>query len=125
MAQSIHLICRRVHGGGLKGVTKLEPAPRFRSVSWELSAANAAALVGGWVYFHPSKTVPSEMGGRIIAVEESGERTAHDAPEVAIIFEAAVEGRGQKWRGMGHSMAWTGGNVEADLPHERPASQSA
>jgi hypothetical protein len=30
-----------------------------------------------------------------------------------------VEAIGVPWRGQRHDMAWTGGLVEVDLPHER------
>jgi hypothetical protein len=36
----------------------------------------------------------------------------------SVLLEARAEGRGQCWRGAGHSMAWTGGLVDLSFAHE-------
>lgn len=80
--------------------------------------AEAEELVGGWVYFHPTKRARSEFGGIVRSIEPSGGVTARGDPEVAIILEARAEARDQRWRGKAHGMAWTGGLVPLMLPHE-------
>ncbi|HSU04226.1 MAG TPA: hypothetical protein VLI93_01515 [Acetobacteraceae bacterium] len=122
MANAIHLICRRDDSGRLTGLALYERPDVYRSIAWEISPEDAAALVGGWVYFHPKKAQVSEFGGRVLKVEEAGSATAYGRPEIALIVRSLVAGKGQKWRGTAHGMAWTGGLVETTLPHEQGAA---
>jgi hypothetical protein len=115
---AIHLRCAREAGGGLANLTFDKASGTYRSGSWNIRADDAASLVGGWLYLHEAKTVPSQFGGKILAVEPAGQAT--DAKEqVVLVVQPARQGRGQKWRGKGSMMAWSGGLVEPTLPHER------
>jgi hypothetical protein len=117
MAWSIHLICRYTDTG-LRGLTLVEKPSLFRSEAWELTTAEADILVGGWVYLHPTKAEGSAFGGKVMRVADAGSVTAHGRPEIALFIESSVKGKGQKWRGANYGMAWSGGVVKGDLPHE-------
>ncbi len=124
MPNCIHLVCRPDKTGTLTNLKSVRH-PIYRSETWELSRADAEALVGGWLYLHPTKASPSQFGGRVISVEESGHRTARGKPEYAFLVEARLEGKGRKWRGLSHAMAWTGGVVAGSHPHETAGQLSA
>src|SRR5215217_4270045 len=120
--KAIHFICRRdVDGINLNGVSVVQkgPSPIYRSCCWDISEPDAEALIGGWVYLHPKKTSLSEFGGRVLKFEAGQEwlDKAHQN-RVAFFLEASPRGKGQIWRGVDFSLAWTGGLVEAALPHE-------
>lgn len=118
MPKSIHLICERI-GARLKGLTVVDPkAGIYRSETWGISDVDAVDLLGGWIYFHPTKAAKSEFGGRIVRTELSGHLTHHGVPEIAIVFESKSEARDRKWRGASHGMAWTGGLVEMTYEFE-------
>ncbi len=118
MPKSIHLICKRV-GIGLKGLAPIDPkAGIYRSETWGISDVDAVDLLGGWIYFHPTKAAKSEFGGRIVRTELSGHLTHHGVPEIAIVFESKPDARDRKWRGASHGMAWTGGLVEMTYEFE-------
>jgi hypothetical protein len=119
MTKSIHLICRR-EGAGLLGLKLIDRDKHLhRSISWELSQADADEIVGGWVYFHPSKAAPSEFGGVVVHVEQMDKLSSHGNPEIAFILQFRTEARGQKWRGAAYGMAWCGGLVSKTLEHEQ------
>jgi len=119
MSQSIHLICRR-EGAGLKGIKQIDRVQQlYRSVSWELSEADAREIKGGWVYMHPSKSEPSYFGGVVMGVEQTDSLSSHGNPEIAIILQSRKEARGQKWRGASHGMAWWSGLVSKTFDHEQ------
>jgi hypothetical protein len=120
--KAIHFICRRdVDGINLNGVSVVQKGakPIYRSCCWDITTADAEALVGGWIYLHPKKTSPSEFGGRVLKFEAGQEwlDKAHQN-RIAFFLEARPEAKGQAWRGAGFSLAWTGGLVEVALPHE-------
>ena len=118
MPKAIHLICKRITTGSLDGLSLVTKPDLFRSISWGLTEDEVAALVDGWLYLHETKATPSQIGGRIERIEPSGLLTKLGKPEFAIVFRSTRPSRQQKWRGAAHGMAWTGGLVEADLPHE-------
>jgi hypothetical protein len=118
MSKSIHLICRR-DGIGLMGLSFDRETRMFRSVAWGLSQADANEIEGGWVYFHPTKDDRSEFGGFVKRVEPTEILSAGGKPDMAIILESRVEGRGQEWRGAKHAMAWWSGLVPKTLEHEQ------
>jgi hypothetical protein len=51
---------------------------------------------------------------------EAGQEWLGKAHEnrIAFFLEPSSAARGRSWRGADHSLAWTGGIVEASLPHE-------
>ena len=119
MVLSVHFICVR-EGTGLKGLIPVNRvAHLYRPCCWDLTSNEAESLVGGWIYLHPSKNEPSEFGGRITRFERIwDEGGAKRQDRVWFEFEAKPEGRGQKWRGQAHGMAYTSRPVAADLAHE-------
>lgn len=118
--KAIHLICRRKTDGHLEGLSFIGDG-MFESCCWVLGdSREAQSLVGGWAYLHPTgKTSPSEFGGVIRAVRPAVREGKAIKDGFTLVLEARREGRGQKWRGAAHGMAWTGGIVGAGLPHER------
>lgn len=114
---AIHVKCER-ESVGFRLMTKVGEG-LFRTCCWDFSAEQADALVGGWIYLHPvTKKRPSEFGGKITSCEITDNTEGYPG-RVAFVFEARPKGRGQAWRGQDHGMAWTGGLVPADLPHEQ------
>jgi hypothetical protein len=121
--KAIHFICKRdVDGINLNGVSVVErtPKPVYRTCCWDIPIKDAEALIGGWVYLHPKKAAPSEFGGRVIRFEAGQEwlGKAHEN-RIAFFIQASPQARGKAWRGADHSLAWTGGLIEAGLPHEQ------
>ena len=118
--KAIHLICRR-DGVSLKGLSRIEGKPAFyQSCCWALREADhPQSLVGGWVYLHPvSKSAPSEFGGKVHEVVAAHREGKSIEEGYILVIEAKPEGKNQKWRGAEHVMAWTGGVIDASLPHE-------
>jgi hypothetical protein len=91
----------------------------YKSCCWDITIADAEALIGGWIYLNPKKTKPSDFGGRILSFE-AGQKWKDKPHRNRIVFllEGRREARGQLWRGSDYGMAHTGGLVEAALPHE-------
>jgi hypothetical protein len=92
---AIHIICHRDDGGNLKGLSRITgKQPRYLSECWAIRDEEASQLLGGWVYFHPTKKKLSEFGGRILDMA-IGEREGAATP-LGIVFtlEAHNEGRG-------------------------------
>ena len=113
MSNALHLINRDDERGRPLNLDKVA-GDVWRTCCWMISAEDAAALVGGWVYLHSTKGEPSFFGG-VVTPEHARE------DRFAFIFGAKPKGRGQRWRGKAHSMAWTGGLVGADAAHEAGA----
>jgi hypothetical protein len=119
MATAIHLICRHgQHGEWPESVTHDPATKTFSSGFWDIPAEDAEALVGGWLYLHPSKAEPSYFGGPISGFEQVLRDDAKRQKRIAFKFHPNASGRGQRWRGHDHSRAWTSGLVQAGLPHE-------
>ena len=116
---AIHLICRRDDGVRLNNLRATEPRGTFLSGRWDLTEEKSRALVGGWMYLHPSKTKRSEFGGVIEGYERvTVEEVGHPQRTVFRVKRNSA-GNGQRWRGKQHGMAHNGDPVPADLPHER------
>ena len=116
--KAIHIICRREGTrGGFKDLERVAGENNiYRSSCWALHNPND--LIGGWLYLHPDgKNAPSGFGG-VVRSFDACKREAATEDGIAFVFEARKEGRGQRWRGANHGMAWTGGIVEATYPHE-------
>ena len=115
---AIHLINRR-EGANLLGLSRWDGHPNsFRSCCWRVSDADAATLIGGWVYFHETKSTPSRLGGLILGFEP-GE--GDKAERKVLLFQVDNRARQQKWRGADHGMAMSSGIVDASFPHETVA----
>ncbi len=117
MPNALHLINRDDEHGRPLNLSKVE-SDVWRTCCWAISADEAAALVGGWVYLHVAKGDPSFFGGIVSAAEPMVTPEHAREDRFAFTFAAKLEGRGQRWRGKAYAMAWTGGLVEADAPHE-------
>jgi hypothetical protein len=118
--RAIHLICRRDEAGSLNHLHYDKDTKAYRSGHWDLPEADAAALVGGWLYLHPTKAKPSEWGGIIdgydlVTVPSVG----HSTRVVFSVRRVRPYGDNQKWRGKSHGMAHSGGVVPADYAHEQ------
>ncbi|MBM6577101.1 hypothetical protein KCP91_12030 [Microvirga sp. SRT01] len=118
MANAIHFKNDR-EGLALRGQTQIAGKPNgYRSCCWLLTEADQKALIGGWLYLHPSKSQGATHGGRIIGFEPAIRETSAIQDGVAILYIADVAARGVKWRGASHGMAYTSGIVTAGLSHE-------
>ncbi|MGJ4886403.1 hypothetical protein [Bradyrhizobium sp. HKCCYLRH1065] len=125
--KAIHIICRR-EGISLRNLTHSKNEKGvYTSKCWALHKRDdPQELVGGWIYLHPTnKNSPSEVGGLVIAVASCIREDAATEGGFSFTFLLRAEGRGQHWRGADHGMAWTGGIVEANLPHEVVVSTKA
>jgi len=105
----------------LKGLTLVARDQHiYESCCWAFRPTDdIESLVGGWIYLHPvSKNSPSEFGGVIREVHLTQREGVAIEDGYILVIEAREEGRDQAWRGANHGMAWTGGVIEASLPHE-------
>jgi hypothetical protein len=115
MTKAIHLINRR-DGASLHGMSRWQGDPHgFQSCCWRISDEDAAELIGGWVYFHDTKSTPSRFGGIILGF---GPGQGDLADRKVVLFRADNRAREQSWRGADHGMAMWSGLVDGDLPHE-------
>lgn len=122
---AIHLKCERDPQGGLTNLVFDKASGTYRSGFWNISVADAERLVGGWIYLHEAKTVDLQFGGQVLAFEQIEREELARKDRIVLVVAPSRAGRGQKWRGKRHEMAWTGGVVEASLPHEQLAAAAA
>lgn len=116
MAAKIHLICK-----GKLGIVCIDKAAhRYTSAAWLLSSDEVAALAGGMVHFHETKSQPAYFGGSIVKLEQTADLPDGD-PVVGkaryiLTIDAAAKAKGVKWdkRGASHGMAWTSGVIVDD-----------
>jgi len=101
---SIHFICRR--GLNLNVVKH----PVYESGVWVVEE-EAAGLVGGMMYLHETKADKSYFGGRIDS-QRIVETDYARSRRVVFTVTSLREGKGVRWRGAAHGMAWTSGVVE-------------
>ena len=118
---AIHIICRTDPGTGqLRNMARIPNSRICRSGNWPVSKDKAAALIGGWLYLHPSKSEPAVFSGRILGFEPIHEPARRPAERIVFLVEDRGEGLGQPWRGAAHKRARDGGLLPAALPHEIP-----
>jgi hypothetical protein len=118
VVKSIHLKCVKLPNGQAMNVSHLAGTSNFISGYWDISDRDAEALIGGWLYLHETKASRSYRGGPISGfIHEIRTDVVHQ-DRIGLIFRPMVEGIGVGWRGQSHGMAWTGGLIIADLPHE-------
>ena len=118
---AIHFKCERDPHGGLTNLTFDKDSKTYRSGFWNISVEDAEKLVGGWVYLHEAKTVTSQFGGQVLEFEQVEREELAKKERIVLVLAPSKAGRGQKWRGKRHEMAWTGGVIEGSLPHEQAA----
>ena len=101
----IHFLCRdRLNVHAVKH-------PVYESGDWDVSKEDAERLVGGMIFLHQAKAQTSYVGGRIESFREIDTEMAHSR-RVVFKFTSLAEGKGVRWQGADHSMAWTSGVVE-------------
>ncbi len=108
MSARLHLLCRDA-----LGVACLDAKSSiYRSEAWALTADEVAAMEGGRVYLHQTKSQPSYFGGSVIGAERLP-AGAGELDRYALTVQSDLEGRGVHWdeRGKSHGMAWSSGVV--------------
>lgn len=114
MTAKIHLICKDALG--IVCVDKA--AHRYTSAAWLLSADEVAALKGGTVHFHETKSQPAYFGGTILTLEPTDALpdgiSAVGRDRYLLTIEATAKAKGVKWdaRGASHGMAWSSGVIQ-------------
>jgi len=103
---SIHFICR----GGLN--LHVVKHPVYECGVWDVEN-DAPKLVGGMLYLHEAKADSSYFGGRIESFRVVETDEAHSL-RVVFTVRSLREGKGVRWCGAAHGMAWTSGVVEGD-----------
>ncbi|HXD90213.1 MAG TPA: hypothetical protein VNU00_04075 [Candidatus Binataceae bacterium] len=85
--------------------------PVHESGDWDVTAEDAASLVGGMLYLHKTKKEPSYFGGKIESFRMVTTDNSH-SQRVIFRFTFVPEAKNQKWRGTYHARAWKSGLVE-------------
>jgi len=125
--KSLHLINKVIEGSYKRmGINKIKGEKNnYYSCCWKFKLEDALELIGGSIYFHPTKKDVSSFGGKVLDVKPmklNGIATEYYTPTVGdedrsqdrvyFIFESSDEYRGKKWRGADHDMSWTSGIVD-------------
>lgn len=118
---SIHLLNRFENGHSLNLHLLEKSQNLYSSGNWDLAVDDAQKLIGGWLYLHEAKSALSYFGGMITDFEQIRVDDAAHAERIVFILVSRLEGKGKKWRGQKHGMAWSGGLVDPGFDHERPA----
>jgi hypothetical protein len=103
--QAIHFICRRDASGGFRNGRHDKATGLYRSGNWDLTAQEAEALQGGWVYLHTTKAGASELGGIVRGYEPVVDQEVSRVNRILFLLDVQCCGRNQKWRGATHAMA--------------------
>lgn len=111
--KAVHLICRKVPPSNKpQGILPVPGPNQFTSEAWDFSPEDAAALVGGLIYFHLTKGEKSYFGGEVTAFEEIDRPDLAHPERIKFTFTSTREARNQPWRGSDYSMAWTSGIID-------------
>jgi hypothetical protein len=84
---------------------------RYTSGVWDISADDAARLVGGSIYLHKTKAEPSFFGGRVLSFRQVETDYAHST-RVEFEVELRADGRDQPWEGRDDGRTWWSGIVD-------------
>ncbi len=111
MTAKIHFICK-----DNEGVRTIDAkAGIYESEAWLLSADEVAALKGGRVLLHQTKSTPSYFGGTIIDARPVEHGSPGEAARVRwiITLQSRLDCKGVDWdpTGLTHGMAWTSGVI--------------
>jgi hypothetical protein len=118
--KAIHLICRRdLDGVSLNNLKFDRETKLHRSGHWDIGEAEARALVGGWLYLHPTKSEKSEYGGTIEGFEVKEMDSLAHSKRIVFLVRRRLEGDGHRWRGRSDVNAFSGGAVPANYAHEQ------
>ena len=120
--RAIHLL-NRFEGGKPANMHRYGDSA-YSSGFWDFSEDFAKQLRGQWVYFHETKGAVSYFGGVVTGYRLVKKPDFARPDRVELIFEPREKASGCSWRGKKHAMAWNGGIVPADLPHEESAGLS-
>lgn len=116
MTSKIHFICKA--NAGL--ICLDAKAGLYESEAWLLSEADVAALKGGEVLFHETKSRPSYFGGSILDIRPVDTPNLNDPSRqrCIITLQSTAACRGVDWDASGqvHDMAWTSGVIAAASP---------
>ena len=119
MVRALHVRCQRGSDGKMNGLSFYSDV--YHSGWWDLSDEDAQALMGGWLYLHPTTSITSELGGRVRNFSRS---KIGSLPKslLTFVFDYSPAARNVTWRGRSFtdSRNRTGGLVPADLFHEQP-----
>lgn len=118
MVNSVHFKCVKLKNGQAMYVSHVEGTTNFLSGYWDISEAEAQALIGGWLYLHETKSAPSYRGGKICGFKHEVRTDVARQHRIGLLFRPRMEAVGAMWRGAAHDMAWSSGLVEANFPHE-------
>jgi len=126
--KSLHLINKVVEGSYKRmGINKIKGEKnKYYSCCWKFKLEDAKQLIGGSIYFHPTKNDVSTFGGRVLDVQPmkiDGVATEFYTPtegdenksqnRVYFTFEFSDEYRGQVWKGRDNTRDWTSGIIDA------------
>ncbi len=101
---SAHFICKdRL---GIKGLG----GGMYSSEAWDIQSSDADKLVGGRIFFHEKKTLPSYFGGIVLSYEEIETGNAH-TKRILFKLETDKAGKGVPWAGRDDVMAWYSGVI--------------
>lgn len=111
MTSKIHFICK-----DKEGVHPIDAkAGIYESEAWLLSAEEMAALKGGEILLHETKSTASYFGGTIMDARPVEGETQEEAGRVrwVITLQSRLDCKGVEWDPTGHThgMAWTSGVV--------------
>jgi hypothetical protein len=89
---------------------QVDTFPQFKCGTWDISEAEANALVDGMIYYHEAKSSPSYFGGKVLRWKW-GHR---EGGGLGVVFtvESTPEGRNRSWEGRDYSMAYWSGVLE-------------
>ena len=105
--KSAHLICKSANG-----VSKADGKNTYFSGSWVIPKEEANELIGGRLYLHENKSEPSYFGGSVVEWRNSKREVGAIEEGVTFVIEADKDGKGARWKGNSHAMAWFSGIVD-------------
>ena len=111
MTSKIHFICKNQ-----EGVRPIDAkAAVYESEAWLLSPDEMAALSGGEILLHQTKSTRSYFGGTIIDARRVDGEALEEGGRVRwiITLQSRLDCKGVDWdpTGQTHGMAWTSGVI--------------
>lgn len=129
----LHLVNKVLEGSYKRmGITKIKgESNKYWTCCWRFNYTDAKKLIGGSIYFHPTKSDKSTFGGRVIDAQPmkiNGIPTEYYTPlpgdkekfqdRVYFTFEFDDQYRGQVWRGNDNDRSWTSGIIDDEWQAE-------
>jgi hypothetical protein len=72
----------------------------------------ARELIGGRIFLHETKALPSVFGGEVVAVETVRDRSLAREDRVVFIVRPTIADKGVTWRGRSDPKASYGGVID-------------